>query len=148
MCANILKGVQDLAQDRAQPRERDNRINRAVVQIQGRDITARNSGAVVDTANDGWMLSFSWAQRVAISASVARQELATLWKQLTPEQQHRRDRAYYSAISWINASLTHSPPGRVAGEHFAFQNPPAGRDGVADARVDIAVYEGVAFDVP
>jgi len=124
------------------------RKNRAAVQIQGRDITQNNFGAVPDTRNDGWMLSFSWSQTDAISAGAARRELARLWTSLTPQQQHRRDKAYYSAVTWIDESLTHSPPGRVSGEHFAFQNPPGRRGGVHDARVDVAVYEGVAFSIP
>jgi len=73
---------------------------------------------------------------------------ADLWKRLTPEQQHRRDVAYYSAIRWIDASLTHSPPGRRAGERFAFRNAPEHQDGVSTARVDVAVYEGIAFNIP
>lgn len=128
------------------PRQR----NRAVVQIQGHDLTRNNSGAVRDTSptSGRWMLSFSWDTDQPISAREARQRLAELWRSLTPEQQHRRDRAYYAAIRWINESLSHSPPGRRAGEHFSFQNPPGDLDGYATARVDVAVFEGVAFNVP
>lgn len=124
------------------------RNNRATVQIQGRDITASNIGAVRDTRNGGYMLSFSWSQTEPISAKEGRRQLANLWVTLTPEQQHRRDNAYYSAVAWITESVSHSPPGRFAGEHFAYQNRPGKRDDVWDARVDVSVFEGVAFDRP
>jgi hypothetical protein len=126
------------------------RLNRAAVQIQGHDITKTNLGAVPDTnpSSGTWMLSFAWNQTTPIAASEARSRLGELWKRLTPEQQHRRDVAYYSAINWIDESLRHSPPGRRAGEHFAFRNAPGSRGGVPTARVDVAVYEGVAFDIP
>jgi hypothetical protein len=124
--------------------------NRAVVQIQGHDITRNNPGAVADTSptSGRWMLSFSWDTDQPISASMARQELAKLWRSLTPAQIHRRSSAYYATIKWINASLTHSPPGRQAGEHFSFQNPPGDRADYPTARVDVAVFEGIAFNVP
>ena len=124
------------------------RRNGATVQIQGSDITQYNVGAVRDTANNGWMLSHSWSQPHPISTKDARRKLANLWKRLTPAQQHRRGRAYYRAVDWIDASLTHSPPGRRAGERVSFQNPEGDRDGFWDARVDVSVFEGIAFDVP
>jgi hypothetical protein len=94
------------------------------------------------------MLSFAWEQESPISVRDARRQLAILWKSLTPEQQHRRSKAYYQAIAWIDESLKHSPPGRIAGEKFAYQNPPKDLEGYSTARVDVVVFRGVAFNIP
>lgn len=147
------EGVCATPQPTPQTKTEDNsQRNRGSIQIQGSDITPSNRGAVKDTnpKSGYYMLSFSWdlPAPTTISVKEGRRALAALWKNLTAKQMHRRDSAYYGAVAWIDASLTHSPPGRVAGEHFAYKNSSKDQDGVYNARVDVSVFEGVAFNTP
>jgi hypothetical protein len=63
---------------------------------------------------------------------------------LSSRQQQRRNRAYATAIARLAAwPLT---GGVRAPASFTFQNPTGQLDGVNDARIDIEVRAGVAFN--
>jgi len=114
--------------------------NRGTIQIQGTDITQSNKGAVKDTGNNGWMLSWSWDRYSPISVKRAMKELADLLDALTEKQQTRRRKAYNKATVYISSI-------KVAGEHVSYPGDPGLSDKFKGVRIDVAVYEGRAFDV-
>ena len=129
-------------------------VSRGTIQIQGGDIRKQNKGAKEDASAKehggfGYMLSFSWSRTTPenpISADEGRKQLEIMWDALFGDQQARRSKAYPSALGWIAAALQDSPPGRKAGQRVSYQNPLQDRQDYPDARIDVVVAAGVAFD--
>src|SRR5207244_737443 len=109
-------------------RTRRGELNRAAVQIQGRDINAPDN-----------TLSYSWAQEEPIPASEGLAKLQELWDQLNPRQKKQRAWSYAAA----RRRIARGPgAGGMRYPGFSFKDPTRT---VADARVDVAVFGGVAF---
>ncbi len=110
-------------------------LNRGVLQIQGDDIRGM-ANAKGDT------ISWKWSQVGTVTVKKGLSELANLWKQLNRRQQGRRDQAYARAQRFIRGG----PPSGISNPGGSFENDRGKRDGVNNARIDVVVSLGIAFE--